>query len=366
MLKSTMQDLADAVGVSRITVWKALNDREGVSPRTKKRIQQKAAEMGLTDTEIQMEKIPEKETGRDEAEERTFSVVVSRPESSAFWMQIIHHIAKELARSRINLMYTYMPSFYSEGYTLPASVKNVDGLIVLNIYDARLLHMLNELPLPKVFLDTVPGMHPPALHGDLVLIEGRTCIREITRRLIDSGRTRLGFVGDKMNHSLEITSGVLAEKCGQKLSDFFKKRREQKKGEKREKNLPLDASLCLTAPLSLRAHYEEISAFLDGLPELPQAIVCASDFIAHFDSRYLTESGRKTPKGFLLTGFDNNAEYGNVADKITTVHVETSALGKRLANKLLFRADHPQMPPEVCYITTEIVYRGPLAAETEK
>ena len=65
MLKSTMQDLADAVGVSRITVWKALNDREGVSPRTKKRIQQKAAEMGLTDTEIQMEKIPEKETCRD-------------------------------------------------------------------------------------------------------------------------------------------------------------------------------------------------------------------------------------------------------------------------------------------------------------
>ena len=118
--------------------------------------------------------------------------------------------------------------------------------------------------------------------------------------------------------------------------------------------------------MSLRAHYEEISAFLDGLPELPQAIVCASDFIAHFVSRYLTESGRKTPKGFLLTGFDNNAEYGNVADKITTVHVETSALGKRLANKLLFRADHPQMPPEVCYITTEIVYRGPLAAETEK
>lgn len=348
MLKSTMQDLADAVGVSRITVWKALNDREGVSPRTKKRIQQKAAEMGLTDTEIQMEKTPEKETGRDEAEERTFSVVVSRPESSAFWMQIIHHIAKELARSRINLMYTYMPSFYSEGYTLPASVKNVDGLIVLNIYDARLLHMLNELPLPKVFLDTVPGMHPPALHGDLVLIEGRTCIREITRRLIESGRTRLGFVGD-------IGYAQTNQDRYEGFADAL-----------REKNLPLDASLCLTVPLSLRAHYEEISAFLDGLPELPQAIVCASDFIAHFVSRYLTESGRKTPKGFLLTGFDNNAEYGNVADKITTVHVETSALGKRLANKLLFRADHPQMPPEVCYITTEIVYRGPLAAETEK
>ena len=53
--------------------------------------------------------------------------------------------------------------------------------------------------------------------------------------------SRFHFFDDyKMNHTLEITSGVLAEKCGQKLSDFFKKRREQKKEEKREKSLPLD------------------------------------------------------------------------------------------------------------------------------
>ena len=348
MLKSTMQDLADAVGVSRITVWKALNDREGVSPRTKNKIKQKAAEMGLTDAELQMANPAREEPKREAAEARTFSVVVSRPESSAFWMQIIHHIAKELARSQINLMYTYMPSFYSDGYALPTSLKNVDGLIVLNIYDARLLHMLNALPLPKVFLDTVPRMQPPELHGDLVLIEGRSRIREITRRLIDSGRTWLGFVGD-----------VGYAQTNQDRYDGFL-------DALREKNLPQDPALCLTAPLSLRTHYEEISAFLDGLPELPQAIVCASDFIAHFVSRYLTESGRKTPKGFLLTGFDNNTEYGNVAEKITTVHVETSALGKRLANKLLFRADHPQMPEEVCYVGTEILYRGPLAAEMEK
>ena len=36
----------------------------------------------------------------------------------------------------------------------------------------------------------------------------------------------------KMNHTLEITSGVLAEECSQKLSAFFQKRREEKKIEK--------------------------------------------------------------------------------------------------------------------------------------
>ena len=58
------------------------------------------------------------------------------------------------------------------------------------------------------------------------------------RQIIKRGAvgSRFHFFDDyKMNHMLEITSGVLAEKCGQKLSDFFKKRREQKKEEKREK-----------------------------------------------------------------------------------------------------------------------------------
>ena len=39
--------------------------------------------------------------------------------------------------------------------------------------------------------------------------------------------SRFHFFNDyKMNHTLEITSGVLAEECSQKLSTFFQKRRE--------------------------------------------------------------------------------------------------------------------------------------------
>ncbi|QPB41849.1 tRNA adenosine(34) deaminase TadA [Rodentibacter haemolyticus] len=45
--------------------------------------------------------------------------------------------------------------------------------------------------------------------------------------------SRFHFFGDyKMNHTLEITGGVLAQECGQKLSCFFQKRREQKRLEK--------------------------------------------------------------------------------------------------------------------------------------
>lgn len=335
MGKVTMQDLADAVGVSRITIWKALNKRPGVSEDMRREIQRKALEMGY---------LPTAPIPVSPAAERTFSIVVSRPESSSFWMQIIHHIAKELAIHSISLMYTYMPTSYREGYALPSSLGAgaVDGFIVLNVYDEALLRLLTAQPLPKVFLDTVPNIPPRELNGNLVIIEGRTSISEITAKLLASGRKRLGFIGD-VNYAQTNFDRY------QGFVDAHKAQRAQ-----------VDSSLCMTGPIGLRSHYEEISSFLDGLAALPDAFVCPSDFIAHFISRYLNETGRKPPEGFVLTGFDNNPEYANVAGQITTVNVETAALGKGLARKLMFHADYPDAPCEVTYVATDILYRGEL------
>lgn len=323
MGKPTMQQLADAAGVSRITVWKVMTNRPGVSDAVRQAVQQSAAEMGFT-------------PAAQGTEKRTFSVVVSRPESSIFWMQIIHHIAKELTGLGTSLLYTYMPSAWREGYALPDSLSQVDGLIVLNVYDERLLRLLAAQRTPKVFLDTVPGLTPPALTGDLVILQGREQVCQITGSLLDSGHKRLGFLGD-VGYALTNTDRY------QGFLDAHAAR-----------GLRPDPTLSLTGPLSLHAHYEEISGFLAGLPALPDGFVCASDFIAHFVQRYLQESGRKTPAGFVLTGFDHSMEYANVADQIPTVHVDTGALGKRLARLMTFRADYPDAPFETAYVATEI------------
>ena len=187
MSKVTMQRLAEEAGVSRITVWKVLNDRPGVSEELRQLVRRKAEELGYG--------VPGVQPSRHG---RTFSVAVARPESSIFWMNIIHHIAKELAKQGANMLYTYMPTGYHEGYALPAPLTQagVDGFLVLNVYDRHLLEMLAATSLPKVFLDTVPTLHPRDLHGDLVILEGQNRIHEITSRLLSTGRTRLGFIGD--------------------------------------------------------------------------------------------------------------------------------------------------------------------------
>ncbi len=338
MQKVTMQNIADALGISRITVWKALTNRPGISEKLRQQVMAKAEEMGYA---------PVAHAAVKPKTQHTFSIVVSRPESSAFWMQIIHHVAKELALHDINLMYTYMPTAFRTGYELPSSLETeaVDGFIVLNIYDESLLHMLADSPQPKVFLDTIPSLPAAGLKGDLMIIEGRSSVREITLRLLDGGWRRLGFVGD-VNYAqtnLDRYRGFLDAHA--------------------VRGVAVDPALCMTGALGLRSHYEEIARFLSGLPQLPDAFVCPSDFIAHYIQQYL--AGRSVPAGRmpLLTGFDNNAEYTNVAGQITTVDVDTSALGKRLARQLMYRADYPQAPFETTYFTAHILYRGALAAK---
>ena len=109
------------------------------------------------------------------------AVVVSRPETSTFWMNIIHHQAIALASHEINMMYVYLPPTYSDDFTLPNCLTDgsVSGIIVMNIYDPRLFLALNNLELPKVFLDCPTNTSFSSLNGDLFLIEGRANTEEI-------------------------------------------------------------------------------------------------------------------------------------------------------------------------------------------
>ncbi|HBY71690.1 MAG TPA: LacI family transcriptional regulator, partial [Lachnospiraceae bacterium] len=106
---------------------------------------------------------------------KSISVVISRPESSVFWINIIHAIAKELDTKEFNLMYTYLPPNYYEGYTLPNVLTNgtASGMLIMNVYDIQMLRMLNSLDIPKVFLDLVTDFPVDTLTGDLFVLAGK-------------------------------------------------------------------------------------------------------------------------------------------------------------------------------------------------
>ena len=342
MTKVTMQDIADTVGTSRITVWKAFNHKSGVSETTRLQILRTAADMGY-------QKLP-----NDIFEEvsslhhKTAALIVSRPETSIFWTNIIHEIAKEFSRHDTDLIYTYVPHIYEDGYALPVTLieGGVSGCIMLNVYDRHILRLINRLPIPKVFLDTAADTPLSELRGDLILLEGKDTLRALTDHVIHHGYTRLGFIGDIH----------YARTNAMRYHGFLEAMQEN--------GLTVDPSHCLCTPFGADTYEEQITAFLDGLSSLPQGFICVSDYVASVTRSCLLSRGLRIPEDIILTGYDGSTEQNN-AQLCATVNVNTAALGQRLAMQLLYRIENPHASRETVFIESPIIYPTPCPSRTD-
>ena len=336
MEKITMKDIADALNISRVTVSKAFNNQAGVSDSLREMIFNKAKELGYT-------KLPFQSMGPaiSTQEERTVALVVSRPESSFFWTGIIHRLAQELSEYSINLLYVYVPSSFTKEFVLPSILFSniLSGIAVVNVYDPVILGMVNDIPLPKVFLDTIPDLTDRKMHGDLLLIEGFRTEAEITDSLILDGHKEIGFIGD-ISYAQTNKERYLGYR------DSMDKRR-----------LPIRQEFCFIDSIGVFSYAKQIHAFLDALTDWPTAFVCVSDYVAHFVQQYMDENPLRLPHPVVLTGFDNTDEYPNVSGHITTANVPTGLLGKRLARQLLFRTNHPEAPEEMTFFKPSIIMK---------
>ena len=338
MKKATMQEIADALNISRVSVWKVFSSREGVSEDLRQKVIKKAKEMNYNIPENLKSISAETKSNHGP---NTVSVTVSRPETSIFWMKIIHQIAKDMLKHNINLLYTYLPSEADSNYILPPVLTNqsVQGMIVLNVYDTTILNMLNELNIPKVFMDVPTPVSLSALQGDLVLLEGKRSVSLIVDSIIKNGRTRIGFIGD-INYALtnnERYEGFLQAMC--------------------QNDLKINPSYCMTGPIGIDTYQEEIEAFLDQLEEMPEAFVCASDYIGHILIQYCNKHQILIPQDLFVSGYDNNPEYNDTQD-LTTVHVQNETIGNRLASQLLYRVNNPEAAYEIITILTKVQFRN--------
>ncbi len=336
MKKVTIQDIADALGISRVSVGKVFTGREGVSDDLRSKIMSKAIEMGYN--------MPtgffDNEGALPESPQVTISVAVSRPETSVFWVNMIHEIAREASNSNANVMYTYLPKDASSDYELPSSLSDgsTQAVVVLNVYDKNLLKKLSELPIPKVFMDTIASYPFETLNGDLVLIEGRSTVSKITNHLIKQGKKRIGFIGD-INYAQTNFERYYGFKEAMKNS-----------------NLEIDDSICLTTPIGADTYKEEISSFLNSLTGMPEAFVCASDFVADIVCKALTENGYSIPDDIMVSGFDNQSDISYPVP-LTTANVNSENFGIRLARQALYRIQHPKAYRELIYICPEVIFR---------
>lgn len=335
MNKVTMQEIADALGISRATVWKVFHNYGNVSPGLRSNVWDKAAELGYVKGGHGLEQFRQEK-------DRNVSAIVSIPDSAAFSMKIIHSLAQELSLYNINLMYTYMPSSYSDEYRIPQMLYNnvVQGAVVLNIYDKRLTEGINGLSLPKVFVDVAQQINLRELSGDLVLLEGWDTMCQITESLVARGMTKIGFIGDIGQ----------ARTIYDRYEGFCRCMR--------ERDLPVDKAFCLTHIEETFSCEEEISIFLDSLTMLPEAFVCASNFIAHCLQLYFSRHRERVPEGIVVTGYDDSGTFADLSGLLTTASVKTEFLGKRIAKQIIYRMESGNAPYETIYVKPSVIERN--------
>lgn len=333
MKKIVMQLLADSLGLSRVTVWKVLNQKPGVAPATVKRVLDAVEELQEDETE---ERLP-----TEKLSSGSIALIASRADTSPFWMTIVEKIVSELNQNNLSLEYLpiHAMKLTDQQLSMLVSDKTITGAIVLNIYDTDTISTLRQIRLPKVFYDTVPGMTCEDLQADLLLLEGTSTLQKITDRLIQKGCRKIGFIGD-----------IFYAKTNWLRWEGFT-------ASMRKNHLTVDPNLCFTNMPDKIDYMEGIQAFLQQLKEFPEAFVCANDHIAFTVMRLLSNHKISVPQDLLLTGYDDQKEYMLEQNQVTTVKVRKGLLGKRMVHQLLYRLQNPQADFEEIQISPQILDR---------
>lgn len=329
MPKVTMQDIADSLGTSRVSVWNAFNSRGGLSEELRTAIFVKAAELGYS-------KIPSSSPSQTS---KTIGLIIGQPDISSYWSLLTHNIAKALSGIKCTLVYTYLPSEYHLGYSLPSSLTDgsIDGCIIISAFDLNILQLLNALTLPKVYLDTSTMLPLNTIKGDLILFEGENQIRTITEHIINKGLRDLAFVGD-INYCRSNYDRYLGY-----LSAMA------------EHQLPISEASYITKA-GKDTSYAEIERYMHSIKKIPDAFICCNDYIASVISNCLLAKGIRIPKDVYITGYDKMLDFFSMKDFITTVEVQPEILSKRLVSQLLFRLENPNSSFERIYIRANVFY----------
>ena len=223
---------------------------------------------------------------------------------------------------------------------LPSSlnIQRTAGIICIEVFDYDYAQMLCDLDVPLLFVDTpVMDMRPP-LKADRLYMENRIEIQNAVAHMVQHGKKRISFAGDK-NHCQSFFERYMAYKDA--MEHF---------------GLTEGLSTCAMPsgqqnyPVSL---YETIRRF----KTMPDAFVCANDFVAMDLVKALNELGYSVPDDIWVCGFDDSQEASYFVPRLTSIHIHEQIMGYTAANLLMTRIEEPSLNYRTVYTETNLILR---------
>ena len=301
----TMKDIASELGISTVSVSKALTGRDGVSEEMRALIKNKAKEMGYQYSVTK--------SGR-ESKKFIIGVLVEehfvKDQASAFYFRMYQKIVMKLSSSNFSAILEILTEDMIANNIVSQVVtdKKVDGIIALGKIKSTYLKKIRDTKLPIVYLDyydrdmEVPSVITDNTYGTYML----------TNLLTASGHTKIAFVGD-----IFATPSILDRYLGYMRGLIV-----------HGLKVPEDYLIC---DRDSKGEYVDLK-----LPEdMPTAFVCNCDDIAKVLTDKLKKLGYKIPEDISVVGFDNSpiAEY--MEPKLTTVEVDMDTMVETASDILI-------------------------------
>ncbi|MBM7651808.1 LacI family DNA-binding transcriptional regulator [Neobacillus cucumis] len=332
----TMRDIAEKLGVSSVTISKALNNKEGVSDELKEKIKLVAEEMGYRfNTHAKSMKeglsynlgivIQERFTGTTTSFYLQFYQLLSRVLESYHYSGILHILSHDDEAELV------LPRIYTE--------KKVDGLIFLGQIHKQYVEEIQKIDIPAVFLDFYTDQN----EIDSVLTDNFYGVYEITNYLIRNGHRKIAFVGD-----VHATSSIQDRYLG-----YYKSLLEHRMDLNHE---------YVIKDRDERGHYIELEIPND----MPTAFVCNNDEVAYNLINELQKRGISVPEDCSVVGFDNSIFATLTEPPLTTVAVDMEEMSKVSVKFIMEKLNDPTKKYGRTFIKGNIIYRDSVKNLQEK
>jgi len=297
-----LKDIAQIVGVSVMTVSKAMRDEPDVSAATKARIKKIAFDLGyVPDSSAQ---------GLRTKTTKLFGLVIPSTTNPIFARVVfaIEERAHELGYDLL-LCHTYNKAEREDACLRRLLSRRVDGLFIAPVYrfeaEARIYREILARSVPTILLGA-PA--PFCKTFPAIEIEELVASYNATQHLIGLGHKKIAYF------------------TGPPAAPWAHERFEGYRRALREANLEVDDKLVFAAGNTIE---EGASAALKMINEgcHPTAIQAVSDFVAIGCAETLLSQGHKIPEDISLVGFGNilTAEYFRVP--LTTISQPKYRLG---------------------------------------
>lgn len=331
-----LADIAAQVGVSTVTVSKALSGQKGVSEEMREKIRQLADELGYRSPSESKKQIVEKHYN--------IGVLIQEvylDKYDSFYFRMYQEVNKRAvvrgcftlleSISRENVLKNEMPILVQE--------KKVDGLVVIgDMTKAYMEHLEAEAGIPVVCMD----FYNDTIDLDTVISNSYYGTYALTNYLFRMGHEKIAYIG-----TIGMTNSITDRYLGYTKSLL-------------EHHMPIREDYVID-DRDTQTGRMDLDKFFQLPKDMPTAFVCNCDLAASYLVKKLRANGYRVPEDISVVGFDNYLYPGLCDIGITTYEVDVSEMAHRVVHKIVRKIANESYTAGVFIVDGHMVIKDSVA-----